>query len=109
MKEHSVAEKRMLVIDADVARKVEENRGDLSYSEFINFLVDSRLKEQADNHVKDFVPREEFDSFVSGMKELLRNFMEFFISYEVELGDKPDDEVFKQLSQKLKNLGAASK
>jgi hypothetical protein len=104
-----VAEKRMLIVDAEVARKIDENRGDMSYSEFVNFLIESRLKEQADGQVKNYVPREEFDSFVHGMKELLRNFMEFFISYEVELGDKPDDEVFKQLSQKLKSLGGAGK
>ena len=104
-----MAEKRMLIVDAEVVRKIDENRGDMGYSEFVNFLIESRLKEQTDGQARNYVPREEFDSFVHGMKELLRNFMEFFISYEVELGDKPDDEIFKQLSQKLKSLGAAGK
>jgi hypothetical protein len=100
-----VADKRMLIISSDVARKIDENRGDMDYTEFINFLIESRLNEQKDDNASNYVPREEFDSFVQGMKELLRNFMEFFISYEVELGEKPDSEVFKQLNQKLKNLG----
>lgn len=104
-----MTEKRMLIVDSEVVRKMDENRGDLSYAEFLNFLIDSRLKEQPDNRNNSYVHKEEFDSFVRGMKELLRNFFEFFISYELEFGEKPDDEVFKQLSQKLKELGNSAK
>ena len=71
-------EKRMLIIDAEVARKIDENRGDMNRSEFLNFLIDGQLKEEAGNH--NYVDREEFHQFSQGMKELLRNFLEFFIS-----------------------------
>jgi hypothetical protein len=108
IKEYSVADKRMLIIDAEVARKIDENRGDMSNTEFINFLIESRLNEKKEDDARNYVPREEYDSFVQGMKELLRNFMEFFISYEVELGEKPDNEVFKQLNQKLKTMSNPS-
>ena len=99
-----MAEKRMLIVDADVVRKMDENRGDMSCSEFINFLIDSRLeKEPGNNH--HYVDKEEFSQFTLGMKELLRNFLEFFLSYGLELGKQPQDKTFEEFSQKLQALG----
>ncbi len=97
-------EKRMLIIDAEVARKIDENRGDLNRSEFLNFLINGQLKEteEAGNH--NYVDREEFHQFGQGMKELLRNFLEFFISYGLELGKQPQNKTFEELSQKLQAL-----
>jgi len=99
-----VAEKRMLIVDAEVARKIDENRGEMSYSEFLNFLIDGQLKEEDGNH-NNYVDREEFRHFALGMKELLRNFLEFFLSYGLELGKQPQDKTFQELSQKLQALG----
>jgi hypothetical protein len=101
----SVADKRMLIIDADIARRIDENRGDMSYSEFLEFLIDSQLKEHPDNH--NYVDRDEFNHFSAGMKELLRNFLEFFLSYGLELGKQPQDKTFQELSQKLQSLGSS--
>lgn len=95
----------MLIVDADVVRKIDENRGDMSQSEFLNFLIDSQLKEEAGN--QNYVDKEEFRQFAQGMKELLRNFLEFFISYGLELGKKPQDKTFAELSQKLQALGSS--
>ena len=95
----------MLIVDADVVRKIDENRGDMSRSEFLNFLVDSRLKEEVGN--QNYVDKEEFRQFTQGMKELLRNFLEFFISYGLELGKQPKDKTFVELSQKLQALGSS--
>ena len=39
-----MADRRMLIVDAEVVRKVDENRGDMNRSEFLNFLIDSQLK-----------------------------------------------------------------
>ena len=100
-----MAEKRMLIVDADVARKVDENRGDMSYSEFFNFLIDRQLKEEDKEHDHNYVDKEEFHQFAVGMKELLRNFLEFFLSYGLELGKQPQDKTFEELSQKLQALG----
>ena len=101
-----MADKRMLIVDAEVSRKIDENRGDLSRSEFLNFLIDSQLKE--DVGPQNYVDREEFHQFAQGMKELLRNFLEFFISYGLELGKQPQDKTFEELSQKLQALGSSS-
>lgn len=102
-----MADKRMLIVDADVIRKIDENRGDMSYSEFLKFLVEGQLKEAtADNN---YVNKEEFNQFAAGMKELLRNFLEFFLSYGLELGKQPKDKTFEELSQKLQALGSSNK
>lgn len=98
-----MADRRMLIIDADVAQKIDENRGDMSYSEFLKFLLDSQLEEESGN--KNYVGREEFHQFAEGMQELMRNFLEFFLSYGLELGKKPQDKTFEELSQKLQSLG----
>jgi len=95
----------MLIVDADVAGKIDENRGDMSRSEFLNFLIDSQLKEETGN--QNYVDKEEFRQFAQGMKELLRNFLEFFISYGLELGKQPKDKTFAELSQKLQALDSS--
>ena len=101
-----MAEKRMLIVDAEVAKKVDENRGDMSRSEFLNFLIDSQLK-QEDTGNQNYVNKEEFYQFEQGIKELLRNFLEFFLSYGLELGKQPQDKSFAELSQKLQAMGSA--
>ncbi len=98
-----MSEKRMLIVDAEVVRKVDENRGDMNRSDFINFLIDSCLKE--DSGKQDYITKEDFNQFQQGTRELLRNFLEFFISYGLELGKQPTDTTFEELSQKLQALG----
>ena len=102
----SVAEKRMLIVDAEVVGKIDENRGDMNRSEFLNFLIDSQLEEGAAGN-QSYVNKEEFHQFAQGMKELLRNFLEFFISYGLEMGKQPQDKTFEELSQKLQTLGSS--
>ncbi len=106
-----MAEKRMLIVDVELLRKIDENRGDLSQSEFINFLIDNRLEEGTrTKESSNYVDREEFYQFSQGMKELLRNFLEFFISYGLELGKQPKDGAFEALTKKLQALeGKAQK
>ena len=100
-----MSEKRMLIVDAEVVRKVDENRGDMDRSDFINFLIDSCLKE--DSGKQSYITKEEFKQFQQGTRELLRNFLEFFISYGLELGKQPTDTTFEELSQKLQALGGS--
>jgi hypothetical protein len=102
-----MSEKRMLIVDAELVKKIDDNRGDMSRTEFINFLIASQLKEESKK--QDGVSREEFHQFQEGTKELLRNFLEFFISYGLELGKQPKDSEFEQLTQKLQTLGGSAK
>jgi hypothetical protein len=100
-----MSEKRMFIVDAEVVRRVDENRGEMGRSEFINFLMDSQLKEDKEDIGKqNYVTREEFYQSQQGMKELLRSFLEFFISYGLEVGKQPKDKTFEELSQRLQAL-----
>ena len=100
-----MSEKRMLIVDAEVMRRVDENRGDMNRSDFINFIVDSCLKE--DSEKQNYITKDEFNQFQQGTRELLRNFLDFFISYGLELGEQPKDKTFEELSQKLQALGSS--
>ncbi len=98
-----MSEKRMLIVDAEVVRKVDENRGDMNRSDFLDFLIGSCLKE--DSGKQNYTTKEDFTQFQQGTRELLRNFLEFFVSYGLELGKQPTDKTFEELSQKLQALG----
>jgi hypothetical protein len=103
-------EKRMLIVDSDAIRKIDENRGDMSISDFINFLIDSQLKQDVNGRNNDHITKEEFSQFEQGIRELLRNFLEFFLSYGLELGKQPtDNRDLEKLSQKLRSLGGSAK
>jgi hypothetical protein len=102
-------EKRMLIVDSDAIRKIDENRGDMSISDFINFLIDSQLKQDVNGRNNDHITKEEFRQFEQGIRELLRNFLEFFLSYGLELGKQPTDRELEKLSQKLRTLGVSAK
>ena len=104
-----MSEKRMLIVDAELVKKVDDNRGDMGQTEFINFLIETQLKEKEEGKKQGDVTREEFHQFQEGTKELLRNFLEFFISYGLELGKQPGDNEFEQLAQKLQSLGGSAK
>ena len=105
-----MSEKRMLIVDAEVARKVDDNRGDMSRSDFIKLLIDTCLKEDSEKEgagKQNYITKEDFEQFQQGTKELLRNFLEFFISYGLELGKQPKDKTFDELSQTLHDLGSS--
>ena len=97
-----MAEKRILVVDAEVAAKIDENRGDMSRSEFINLLIDSQLKGTFEK--QGYITEEEFYHSQREIKELLRHFLEFFVSYGLEVGNPPDDKTLGNLNQKLQNM-----
>jgi hypothetical protein len=102
-----MTEKRMLVVDEGLLKKIDDNRGELSRAEFIDYLINEQLQE-TDGEVasQQYVSREEFQEFAQGMKDLLRRFLDFFISYGLELGEEPKDHTFNELVQKLQTLSA---
>ncbi|MFC2045081.1 hypothetical protein ACFLUH_00170 [Chloroflexota bacterium] len=104
-------DKRMLIVNEEVVRKIDENRGDMNRSEFLNFLMSNRLKEETVVGEKetDYISREEFYEFAQGIKELLRSSLEFFISYGLEMGKEPKDTAFEELTKKLQSLENSSK
>jgi len=95
-------EKRMLIVPAELVRKIDENRGDMSQAEFINFLIDSQLKEAPKG--QQYATKEELRSLELDIKKLLKSFVDFFVSYGLELGKHPAKTEFEELSNKLQGL-----
>lgn len=113
---------------AELVKKIDENRGDMSQAEFIDFLINSQLKQVSEDeryvtkdtfrdfeqdikellkHVsKDerYVTKDALLEFEQGIKDLMRNFLEFVVSYGLELGKHPAKGDLEDLSQKLKGV-----
>jgi hypothetical protein len=106
-----MTDKRMLIVDEEILNKIDQNRGDMSRAEFINLLINNQLgendSESATAIKPQYVDREEFQEFTQGMKDLLKRFLDFFISYGLELGQEPKDSTFSELVQKLQTLSAS--
>jgi len=95
-------EKRMLIVPAELVRKIDENRGNMSQAEFIEFLIDSQLKETPPG--QQYATKEEIRSLELDIKKLLKSFVDFFVSYGLELGKHPAKAEFEELSSKLQEL-----
>jgi hypothetical protein len=104
-----MSERRMLILDTDTIQKIEQNRGDMCVSDFINFVIDSHLEESTTPHQTNLVTKEEFHQFEEGIRDLLRSFLEFFLSYGLELGKQPADGELDKLSQQLQGLSKTIK
>ncbi len=97
-----MAEKRMLIVPAELVKKIDENRGDMTQAEFINFLIDSQLK----NETKEpqYATKEEVYSIEQDMKKLLKSFLDFFVNYGLELGSQSPGTDFEELTNRLQGL-----
>ena len=100
-----MGEKRMLIVPAELVKKIDDNRGDMSQAEFIEFLINSQLQETREK-VKEqqYVSREEIQRFEQDIKSLLRRFLDFFVSYGLELGKQSPKAEFEELSSRLHEL-----
>lgn len=92
----------VMVVKEDIVKQIDENRGEMNRTEFVNYLIQCQLKEQFDK--KDSVSREEFQQFASQMTGLLHNFLQFFISYGMSLGQGKNNADIQALNQQLDSL-----
>ena len=103
-----MAEKRMLIVPAELVKKIDENRGDMTQAEFINLLIDSQLRidSQLKRETKEpqYATKEEVYSLEQDIKKLLKSFLDFFVNYGLELGKRSPEEEFEELTGKLKGL-----
>jgi len=94
-----MGEKRMLIVPVELVKKIDDNRGDMSQAEFIDFLIDSQLKQEAkEQEEKEYATKEEIRSFELDIKRLLKSFLDFFVSYGLELGKQSPKAEFEELS-----------
>jgi hypothetical protein len=108
-----LTDSKILVVPADLVRKIDENRGDVSRAEFLEALIDNLVKEKSEPvDVMKYATREELSSFEQDMKQLLKSFLDFFVSYGLELGENGQQVELEKFTSKLqglqKNLGADS-
>ena len=92
----------IMVVKEDVVKQIDENRGELNRTEFVNYLIQCQLNERS-NH-QGYVEREELQHFTRQIMELLHNFLQFFVSYGMALGRKQPNEDFEALSQQLESF-----
>jgi len=98
-----MTEQRIMVLPAEVVARVDENRGDINRADFINILLDSHLgKAKGQEQEQNFVTPESLESFEEGMKELLRSFLDFFITYGLEIGKGSGNADLQSLTESLK-------
>ncbi len=99
-------EKRMIIVPEELVRKINENRGDLSQADFIEFLINSRLGEETKEkkETTTYATKEELRSFEQDIKKLLKGFLDFFVAYGLELGKTNISPEFEELTSKLQGL-----
>ncbi len=98
-----MAGKGMLIVPAELIKKINDNRGDMSQAEFIDFLIESQLKEETTAE-QEYVTKEEIRAFEQDMKKLFRSFLDFFVGYGLEMGKQSPRVEFEELASKLKEL-----
>jgi hypothetical protein len=120
-----MTEKRMLILPAELVKKIDDNRGDLPQAEFIDFVIESHLKGAAqpvsmvtredleglkaefakilNKESYKYALKEEMAGFQEDTKKLLKSFVDFFIGYGLELGKEgPID--LKEITSKMAGL-----
>ena len=92
----------IMVVKEDIVRQIDENRGEMNRTEFVNYLIQCQLK--GHDNQKDCVSREEYLKFAGQMTGLLHNFLQFFISYGMAMGQGNNNEDIQALNQQLDSL-----
>lgn len=102
-----MSDNKILVVPADLASKIDDNRGDMSRAEFIESLIDNLISEKPsakDGGKVDYATKQELMSFEQDMKQLLKSFLDFFVSYGLELGENGQQIGIEKFTTKLQGL-----
>jgi hypothetical protein len=100
-----LTDSKILVVPADLVKKIDDNRGDVSRAEFLEALIDNLVKEKSEpEDATKYATREELSSFEQDMKQLLKSFLDFFVSYGLELGENGQQVELEKFTSKLKGL-----
>jgi len=89
-----------MVVRKDVVEQIDENRGELTRTEFVNFLIQSQLKECYEK--RDYVTQKEFGQFTQSMKKTLHDFLEFFLTYSMTIEKQQQPQVSQKLHQQVR-------
>jgi len=114
----------MLILPGELVRKIDDNRGDMSQADFLDYLIESHFKgdirsngvarEEMDalkkeltalmTREKKLATKDELEAFHEDTKKLLKSFVDFFVGYGLELGDKSPSIDLRDITSKLKDL-----
>jgi hypothetical protein len=81
----------IMVVKEDIVKQIDENRGEMTRTEFVTHLIQYQLKECYQQ--KSYVTREEFQQFTQEITQLLHSFLQFFLSYGMALGQPPGQDI----------------
>lgn len=100
-----MTDSKILVVPADLVRKIDNNRGDISRAEFLEALIDNIVEEKSEpKDTMKYATRDELISFEHDMKQLLKSFLDFFVSYGLELGENGQQIELEKFTSKLQGL-----
>ena len=100
-----MSDKRMMIMPAAVIKRIDDNRGDMSQAEFIEFLINTQLQETKEKpEEQQYVTREEFRTFADDVKNLIKRALDFFVSYGLEIGKQSPKTEFEELTSRLHEL-----
>jgi hypothetical protein len=92
----------IMVVKEDVVRQIDDHRGEMNRTEFVNYLLQCQLKEQTSQ--KKGVSKEEFQAFTRQMTDTLHNFLQFFVSYGMSMGRTQQESDVQLLNKQLESL-----
>ena len=103
-----MGQKRTIVLDEDelimivgkeVVEQIDENRGEMNRTEFVNLLIQSQLKKFNEEH--DYVTKKEFNGFTQEVKEILHNYLELALGYALSTDETPSNSALEDLNRQL--------
>jgi hypothetical protein len=102
----ALSDSKILVVPADLARKIDDNRGDLSRTEFIEALIDNLVtdKPEPKKTAVEYVTRTEILSFEQDIKQLMKSFLDFFMTYGLEFGENGQQIGIEKFTSKIQGL-----
>ena len=89
----------IMVVKEDIVKQIDNNRGEMNRTEFVNYLIQCQLREF--HNQAEYTEKAEFQQFTQQIMELLHNFLQFFISYGMSLGGNNQKEDIRALSEQL--------
>ena len=97
--------RRILIIPAEVAQKLDDNRGDMSRSGFLDLLINRRLRKEVDDKEpipqSQYATKEDVLSVQRDMKMLLKSLLDSFLSYGLETSKQTTESDFEETGDKI--------
>ena len=114
-----MSERQLLVVERQLIEKIDENRGDVDREAFIRLCVESCLEgigparpERAEPVPRPgkpapaplYVSKAEFEEFRRGIRAVLHSFLDFYMTYGIEMGASRSPAELRRLKEQLRAL-----